>query len=612
LVSWVSFFAMGLHAWVQGMAYASYYTIAWFLLFTTGIALFLGFLEILPFSFGLLYASQLAFAVETVLNSLALTNRIHSLEYERQQALADSKAKLTFLAKMSHEIRTPMNGILGMAELLFDRLKDPTDQRYIQIIRSSTTILLTIINDILDYSKIEAGKMAIEDIDFDPRGMLAQAMSVHSARTLGKPVELFGSVEAGIGAKLQGDPTRLAQIIINLTSNALKFTQRGAVHVSLAQNNEVPNGVRIMVQDSGIGIPEAQQATLFEAFQQADNSIARSYGGTGLGLAITRQLAELMGGKVQLASVEGEGSRFWVDLQLPSLQPAPELPDMGQARLLLIENSHLLAQALEAAASRWGLALVVVADGAAAWAQLQMARSQGQAFDLIVIKEELRPVSGIDTGIKLKALGLKAPMVLLYHNATATVPTSALAHGFASIHPKPYLLDDYQAIFAGALKPPVVSQRPAEAVLPKSNLPSQPLQILVAEDNGVNQLVIKGLLHKLNHNITLTDNGREALQTLQAAPGKFDLVLMDCEMPIMNGFTATREIRSWERSRHQRRIPIVALTAHILPEQREACFAAGMDELLSKPVEVNKLRRLLLSYSAAKAEAQAAERAQGD
>ncbi|MCB1646256.1 MAG: response regulator, partial [Pseudomonadales bacterium] len=378
---------------------------------------------------------------------------------------------------------------------------------------------------------------------------------------------------------------------------ALKFTQRGAVVIRLELLNATTHEFRLSVEDTGTGIPLNQQDKLFEAFQQADSSISRSYGGTGLGLTITRQLAELMDGNLSVKSAPGEGAKFSVNLQMEPASEAPPLkPALKNKSILLIEPNPFLGKYLEMMLNRWGASARWVSDYRAVWSNLYDSPEEFRNYDLICIDDTAVAENGPDLTQKLKGLGLTTRLCLLYHNAASESVTTLKAASFHTVQPKPHLLDHYQELIIDALSDKPRTMPDARETEDKTDSgPS--LRILVGEDNNVNQLVIRGLLKKLNHSSTIVDNGKEVLRVLEESPDDFDLILMDCEMPVLNGFEATRALRSWEENNHRPRIPVIALTAHILPEQKNACLDAGMDEMLTKPVQTGKLQSVLNRFS---------------
>ncbi|MCB1645367.1 MAG: response regulator [Pseudomonadales bacterium] len=592
LICWITFASLGLKSCWEGNRYAIYFSIAWLLPFISWTLLNLGFIGIVPLSLNLLYVSYGAFIVQTILNSLALVERIKVIEAEKQQVLADNRAKMNFLAKMSHELRTPMNGILGMAELLTGEVKDPRARNYAEVIKSSASTLLTIINDILDYSKIEAGKMALENIPFDLREVIDHCLNIQSIQSRNKNIVLYADIAPDIPASVYGDPTRIGQILLNLTSNAAKFTEQGHVGIRVVYEDAEQNLIQISVEDSGVGIEPSEQLGLFDAFHQTSASVNRTHGGTGLGLNITRQLAELMGGHISVSSTPGKGSTFNVTLNLTSAAPAPTKIDViPRPVVLLIEENKQLGSVIHQQNKIWPFDIAWVNSVDEALMYLQ-SNAQFRP-DLICFNRE-SALSYQTTMETIQSLvPLKTEFLALEDTTHAgVVSRRKTALDFISVR-KPLCIQDYPRLFIKAMNNDLSTTKILSPEVPATEPAGNRLNVLVVEDNAVNQMVIKGLLNKLHHKATITENGQEAVKVFTAQQDEFDIILMDCEMPVMDGFTATRHIRQWEEDNHCEPIPIVALTAHILPEQQQSCFDAGMDELLTKPVEIERLKSTL-------------------
>gem|GEM_PF-3885548 len=539
---------------------------------------------------------------------------------EATEAQARASAKSDFLAKMSHEIRTPMTGVLGMSELLRDTEQTEQQRKYNDVIHASGQALLTIINDILDLSKIEAGKLAINNSRVELEQLVAETLQIFRLKPDKQHLCLLCYIDPRLPPQIETDPTRLQQILINLVGNAYKFTQQGSVgvRIQLAEGKRM----RIAVTDTGIGMSEQQQARLFSDYVQAESSTSRDYGGTGLGLSISKQLAQLMGGEIGVDSRQGEGSTFWVTLQLVNhpaepLQPADSkrpntkplatepLDDnpLNNKTLLIVDSIQLNRELLSDCSQALGLKVCTVSTGAEALQQLEQDKldpqTHGVPFDLIISASQLTDTSGVE--LANHPLCQQSQRLIL----TSAAPGQPAAQGCdgSTLCEYQYPLgnNEFRALLLQALTqgnpPPVTAAPPAAkpsaaADSQFSELPT--LNILVAEDNSVNQMVILGMLKKLGQQADLAQDGREALQAFnKASTTPYDLILMDCEMPEMDGFSATQHIRELETT--DQHTPIIALTAHAMEHQLERCRNAGMDDCLTKPLDINKLKALLMN-----------------
>lgn len=532
-----------------------------------------------------------------------LAEQEEKIETRRQKNAAEdaSRAKSQFLATMSHEIRTPMNGVIGMLEMLRDTPLNENQKHYIDVIHRSGETLLEIINDILDYSKIEAGKMQLEDAVFTLDDLIEDCLQLFGATANKRHIELVGGVKPKAPLLLKGDPTRLRQVIINLLGNAFKFTSEGfiALEVGLAEGStdEKPR-LLFTIEDSGIGIDLSSGVNLFDSFNQADASTTRKYGGTGLGLAICKSLVELMGGEIGVESTKGKGSTFWftaefsaTDVILNETTQEKELTGLlNQKKLLLVGASSKMVEFLRAHGNAWGLDIQSAASAKMAQTSIMRAAHSGESFDFIGVDSSLPDMSGIEfirqlrTHIETKSLPvfmLSASNIFQDQQALRTYSVHAILRKPLSGKALKYEL----AALLGHRAEPVQEVLVAE---------SQPdkfahMRVLVAEDNAVNRMVIKGLLSKLNITPELVENGLMAFDMVRKAAQPYDVILMDCEMPEMDGFESTRSIREFERTRNLPSTPVVALTAHALQEHRDAVFASGMNHYLSKPVTLDSL-----------------------
>ncbi|WP_148572479.1 response regulator [Nocardioides caldifontis] len=527
------------------------------------------------------------------------------LERSRDAALEASRAKSAFLANMSHEIRTPMNGVIGLTELLLTTPLEERQHRYADGIRTAGSALLTIIDDILDFSKVEAGKLVLETIDFDLERVVEEAGEVVAESASAKGLELLAYCSPEVPVALRGDPSRLRQVLLNLLSNAVKFTATGEVVLSahLVDSDADGHLVRFEVTDTGIGLDPERAEQLFAPFSQADSSTTRRYGGTGLGLAITRQLVEAMGGTVGVTSTPGTGSTFWFTLRLaPALDPrvttiAP-IEDLGGVRVLVVDDNETNRLILLDQLSAWGMLPQAVADVPSALAELRRSTRAGTPYRLAVLDLCMPDADGLDLADRVAAdpelTGLG--MVLLTSGPDLSSEESR-SHGITQALRKPVRLSQLAVALREALVESSIGGPRADAVpggpgegevaaeVP-GPVPGPVLgRVLVVEDNEINQLVTCGLLEHLGYGHQVVENGREALAALAAT--RFDAVLMDCQMPEMDGYAATRRLRAREGTGP--RTPVIAMTAGVTEGDRERCFDAGMDDYVSKPVEVADL-----------------------
>ena len=506
----------------------------------------------------------------------------------KARAEAANRAKSEFLANMSHEIRTPLNGILGMTELAMCS-SGAEQQDYHALIKSSGEALLVILNDILDFSKIEAGKIAIDSIPFNVEEVVGSSIRSIANSAQKKGLELTFYLEHEVPLELTGDPNRLRQVLLNLTGNAIKFTQAGevAVNVRVEKLSEAGPKLHFSVRDTGVGISAEQQVKLFRPFEQADSSTTRRFGGTGLGLAISARIVQLMGGEIWIESDLGIGSTFHFTAQFGRAASLENLvrqtdEELRGIRVLIVDDNATSRQVLVKMAARWRMEAEEAESGAAGLERLERAAREGRPFRLLLLDEQMPATDSVAEIEQIRSGPARSTaiiMLLSYSNAGGGTERYR-RHGVSTCLLKPIGFAELRAAIRaeiGQMNAERTAKTPAVGIAPSARA----LRILVAEDNSVNQKLAAAMLGKMGHEVKLANNGREAVAEWSA--GEFDLIFMDVQMPVMDGFAATQEIRRQEVSK-QMRIPIIAMTANAMDGDRELCLAAGMDDYVAKPI----------------------------
>lgn len=594
----------------DGYRPAIYFLIARSIYAAAAIFSVLAYSNVFNFSLPHLTILKLASALEMLILSFSLSHFIRFLRTENSleknkanKAEAEAKAKSEFLAKMSHEIRTPMNGVLGMAEILKSTELSEKQNNYVDVIHSSGQALLNIINDILDHSKIEAGKLELSIVPFNMEVLIDECLSIFSLKASEKGISLLSSIRPGTPLLVKGDPTRIKQVLINLLSNAFKFTDEGEIIIKAFATNQSTRHhpeIQIEVQDTGVGIPHDSQRELFKITTHLETFLSRQFGGTGLGLSLCKNLVELMGGEIGVESEVKLGSRFWFTIKLETateneIQPSIRAKELRGLNLLVVDDQTTHFHIIQEKTTSWGMQVDTAINARQALRKLIKAKEDNDPFDLLLTDWSMPGKNGLELIEEIRQNPDFRFLHIILMSSSRVMPDKPLLDqlNIAGTLEKPFTGDQLHDLLCKVVGANHILEEKASRI---EEMDYSYLRVMVAEDNPVNQMVIRGMLKKLNIIPDMTNNGLEAMHLYSQRNGEFDLILMDCDMPEMDGFEATRKIRAIQNKHLYKPVLIFALSAHVLEEYKLKAIQVGMNDFVSKPLELNTLKSALIQW----------------